>query len=124
VLEGSRLEECLEAVRRARAHAVVEVHDEAEMERALSAGAGCVGINNRDLRTLRTDLSTFARLRRGLPDDVVSVAESGVRGADDVRRLVGEGADAVLVGEALMRHARPGLLCAELVAAAAEAAGR
>jgi indole-3-glycerol phosphate synthase len=122
---GGGLEDCLEAVGRAGSHAVVEVHDESEMERAVAAGAECVGINNRDLRSLRTDLSTFSRLRRRLPDGLVCVAESGVRSTDDVRRLVGEGADAVLVGEALMRHADPGALCAEFVAAAAaEGAGR
>ena len=108
VLEGGALEECLEAVRRAGAQALVEVHDEPQVERALAAGATCVGINNRDLRSLRTDLDTFSRLRRLLPDGVVSVAESGVRNAADVARLVGEGADAVLVGEALMRHPDPG----------------
>jgi indole-3-glycerol phosphate synthase len=118
VLEGGALEECLEAARRAGAHALVEVHDEEQLERALVAGAACVGINNRDLRSLRTDLGTFSRLRRLLPAMVVSVAESGVRSPADVSRLVGEGADAVLVGEALMRHADPGAFCAELVAAA------
>jgi len=61
VLEGGALDECLEAVRRAGAHALVEVHDEAQLERAVVAGAACVGINNRDLRTLRTDLGTFSR---------------------------------------------------------------
>ena len=121
VLEGGALEECLEAARRAGAQAVVEVHDEPQVERALAAGATCVGINNRDLRSLRTDLDTFSRLRRLLPDRVVSVAESGVRNSSDAARLVGEGADAVLVGEALMRHPDPGALCAELVAAAARA---
>jgi indole-3-glycerol phosphate synthase len=125
VLEGGALEECLEAVRRAGAHALVEVHDEEQVERAMAAGATCVGINNRDLRSLSTDLGTFSRLRRLLPDGVLSVAESGVRSATDVARLVGEGADAVLVGEALMRHPDPAALCAELVAAAAvEGAGR
>jgi indole-3-glycerol phosphate synthase len=119
VLEGGALDECLDAARRAGAGALVEVHDEDEVERALTAGAACVGINNRDLRTLRTDLETFSRLRRLLPDPVVCVAESGVRTAADVARLVGEGADAVLVGEALMRHPDPGALCAELAAAAA-----
>jgi indole-3-glycerol phosphate synthase len=123
VLEGGALDECLEAVRRAGAHALVEVHDEAQLERAVVAGAACVGINNRDLRTLRTDLGTFSRLRRLLPDPSVSVAESGVRSAADVTRLVGEGADAVLVGEALMRQEDPATLCAEMVAAAAAAAG-
>jgi indole-3-glycerol phosphate synthase len=123
VLDGGSLEECLEAVRRAGAHALVEVHDEDQVERAVVAGAACVGINNRDLRTLRTDLGTFSRLRRLLPDSVVSVAESGVRSAADVARLVGEGADAVLVGEVLMRHPDPGSLCAELVSTASAAAG-
>jgi indole-3-glycerol phosphate synthase len=119
VLEGGALDECLEATRRAGAHALVEVHDEEQLERALAAGAACVGINNRDLRTLRTDLDTFSRLRRLLPEPVLCVAESGVRTVADVSRLVGEGADAVLVGEALMRHPDPGAYCAELVAAAA-----
>jgi indole-3-glycerol phosphate synthase len=124
VLEGGALDECLEAARRAGAGALVEVHDEAQLERALAAGAGCVGINNRDLRTLRTDLGTFSRLRRLVPDGTaLIVAESGVRSVADVTRLVGEGADAVLVGEVLMRHADPGGLCAELAAAAAAAAG-
>ena len=118
VLEGEALGECLEATARAGAHALVEVHDEPQLERALAAGAVCVGINNRDLRTLRTDLGTFSRLRRLLPEPVVCVAEFGVRSPEDVTRLVGEGADAVLVGEALMRHPDPGALCAELVAAA------
>ena len=124
VLGGGLLDGCLEATRRAGAHALVEVHDEAELERALTAGAECVGINNRDLRTLRTDLGTFTRLRPRVPAGVVCVAESGVRSAGDVRRLVGEGADAVLVGEALMRHPDPGALCAELVAAAADASAQ
>lgn len=124
ILEGELLAVCLEAARRAGAHALVEVHDEAELERALTAGAVCVAINNRDLRTLRTDLGTFTRLRPRVPERLVCISESGVRGPADVRRLVGEGADAVLVGEALMRHPDPGALCAELVAAAAEASGQ
>ena len=117
VLDGSRLEECLEAVRRAHARAVVEVHDDDEAQRAVDAGSECIGINNRDLRTLRCDLGTFARVRAHVPDDVVCLAESGVRGAGDVERLVGEGADAVLVGEALMRAASPYDACAAMVAA-------
>ena len=67
----------------------------------------CVGINNRDLRTLRTDLATFARVRQAVPDDVLCIAESGVRTATTSTRLVSEGADAVLVGEALMRADSP-----------------
>ncbi|HYA01042.1 MAG TPA: indole-3-glycerol phosphate synthase TrpC [Candidatus Binatia bacterium] len=124
ILEGRELEASLDAARRAGAGALVEVHDQAELERALVAGASCVGINNRDLRSLRSDLATFARLRPLLPSTVACVAESGVRGPADVSRLVGEGADAVLVGEALMRHPDPAALCAELVAAGREAAVR
>ncbi|HEX4755969.1 MAG TPA: indole-3-glycerol-phosphate synthase [Candidatus Dormibacteraeota bacterium] len=126
VLEGDTLEEALDTSRRCGAGALVEVHTDEDLDRALAAGATCIGINNRDLTTLSTDLRTFARLRARIPAGVVTVAESGVRDAADVERLVGEGADAVLVGEALMRHADPGALVAELVAAAesAAAAGR
>jgi indole-3-glycerol phosphate synthase len=118
VLAGDLLTECLDAARRFGVDALVEVHDEDEARRAVDAGAQCIGVNNRDLRTLTTDLATFARLRRLLPDDVVAVAESGVRTAADVRRLVAEGADAVLVGETLMRSADPAATCRELVEAA------
>ena len=118
VLDGDALDRCLDAARRFAVDALVEVHDEDEAMRAVDAGAVCVGVNNRDLRTLRTDLATFARVRRLLPGDVTVVAESGVRTADDVRRLAGEGADAVLVGETLMRSNDPAALCRELVLAA------
>jgi len=117
LLEDGLLEACLEGVARAHAHAIVEVHDEGETVLAVTAGAQCIGINNRDLRTLRTDIRTFPRLRRVVPADVVCVAESGIRDADTVERLVGEGADAVLVGEALMRAGSPEEMCAAMVAA-------
>ncbi len=116
------LEAALDAARRCGAGALVEVHTGEEVRRALEAGAACIGVNNRDLTTLRTDLGTFARLRALIPSDVVTVAESGVRTVGDVTRLVGEGADAVLVGEALMRAHDPAALLAEFVGAA-EAAG-
>ncbi|MFN2452252.1 MAG: indole-3-glycerol-phosphate synthase [Candidatus Dormibacteria bacterium] len=112
------LEEHLAAAARAGAGALVEVHDVEEAGRAVDAGAAVVGVNSRDLRTLRTDLRVFASVRAALPAEVVVVAESGVRSADDVRRLRGEGADAVLVGEALMRAPDPAALCRDLVAAA------
>ncbi|MBJ7609224.1 MAG: indole-3-glycerol-phosphate synthase [Candidatus Dormibacteraeota bacterium] len=118
VLDGGSLEEALEAARRCGAGALVEVHTDEDLDRALGSGARCVGVNNRDLTTLATDLGTFARLRNRVPSGVVTVAESGVRGVADVTRLVDEGADAVLVGEALMRHATPAALLAEMVAAA------
>jgi indole-3-glycerol phosphate synthase len=86
---------------------LVEVHDEAEAERAVELGASLVGVNARSLATLDVDPATFGKLAPLLPDDVVLVAESGVTGVDDVRRLVGEGADAVLVGETLVKDGRP-----------------
>lgn len=82
---------------------LVEVHDENEMERALKLGANLIGINNRDLRTFETDLETTARLASLVPDDVVLVAESGIRNGDDVRRMGELGAHAVLVGEHLVK---------------------
>jgi indole-3-glycerol phosphate synthase len=122
LLDVAGLDECLAGAARCGAHAIVEVHDVAEAERAVAAGAECVGINNRDLRSLRTDLATFAQVRHMVPAGVLCIAESGVRSAEDVTRLVGEGADAVLVGEALMRATSPAQACAEMVAAAHDAA--
>ena len=86
---------------------LVEVHDEAETERAVALGAPLVGVNARNLKTLEIDQATFGRLAPQIPDDVVKVAESGVLGPDDVRRHVGEGARAVLVGEALVKDGDP-----------------
>lgn len=82
--------------------ALVEVHNEEEVTRALHLRPQVVGINNRSLHDFSVDLATFARLRPLLPDATVAVGESGVRTAADVRRLAEMGADAVLVGEALV----------------------
>ena len=86
---------------------LVEVHDEAEVERAVAAGARIVGVNARNLKTLDVDRSTFARLSPAIPDGVVKVAESGIRGPEDVAELAREGADVVLVGETLVRGGDP-----------------
>ena len=82
--------------------ALVEVHDEREMERALTAGSTLVGVNNRDLHTFNVDLATTERVARELPPGVTLVAESGVFTRDDVLRLEAAGASAVLVGEGLI----------------------
>ncbi|HEX9306222.1 MAG TPA: indole-3-glycerol phosphate synthase TrpC, partial [Anaeromyxobacter sp.] len=96
--------------------ALVEVHDEAEVEAALRAGASIVGVNNRNLRTFAVDLAVSERLLPGLPPSVRGVAESGVRTADDARRLRRAGATNLLVGEALVRAADPGALLREMTA--------
>jgi indole-3-glycerol phosphate synthase len=87
--------------------ALVEVHDEDETRRAVDAGASVIGVNARDLRTLEVDRAVFGRLRRHIPDDVVSIAESGVRSVDDVREYAAAGAHGVLVGEALVTGGDP-----------------
>jgi indole-3-glycerol phosphate synthase len=94
--------------RRVGMAALIEVHDETELERALKGRPQLVGVNNRDLRTFEVDLETTARLRPHVPADVVLVAESGVHTPDDVARLATIGADAMLVGEALVRAADVG----------------
>ncbi len=96
--------------------ALVEAHDEWEVEAALEAGARLVGVNNRDLAAFRTDLAVTERLARYVPGDVPLVSESGIRDADDVARAAAAGADAVLVGEALVRSGSPVGLVAEMAA--------
>jgi indole-3-glycerol phosphate synthase len=101
---------------------LVEVHDEEEVERALEAGATLIGVNARNLKTLEVDRDTFARLAPRIPDDVVRVAESGVRDARDVFEYAKQGAHVVLVGETLVRGDDPRGAVADLVAAGAHPA--
>jgi len=104
ILDDSRLRELQEAARRLGMDVLVEVHDAAELRRALAVGATLVGVNNRDLDTFTTDLGLSLRLAPEVPEGVTLVAESGIRTPADVRRLGEAGVDAVLVGEALMRR--------------------
>jgi indole-3-glycerol phosphate synthase len=97
--------------------ALVEIHDEDEAARALDAGARVIGINNRNLRTLEVDRETFARLAPQIPTSAVRVAESGVRGPHDLLACAASGADAVLVGEGLVKAEVPRQAVADLVAA-------
>lgn len=85
--------------------ALVETHDEVELDRALDLGATLIGVNNRDLRTFTVDLAITERLAKRLPSDRLLVAESGIFTPADVSRLAGAGAHAMLVGESLMRQA-------------------
>jgi indole-3-glycerol phosphate synthase len=82
---------------------LVEIHSEAEAEEALGSGALIIGINNRDLVTFNVDTGLSSRLKKTLPANVLTVAESGIKSVDDVRRLKDIGIDAVLIGESLMR---------------------
>ncbi|GAB3081060.1 MULTISPECIES: indole-3-glycerol phosphate synthase TrpC [unclassified Phycicoccus] len=99
--------------------ALVEVHDEDETARAVDAGASVIGVNARNLKTLAVDPDTFGRLAPLIPDTCVKVAESGVSGPADAARFAGEGADAVLVGEALVRGSAPRQAAHDLIAAGA-----
>ena len=83
--------------------ALVEAHDEYEVDRALNLGAEIVGVNNRDLRTFQVDMNNSIRLRKMAPDNVVFVSESGIRTPEDIRILYENKVDGVLIGETLMR---------------------
>jgi len=94
---------------------LVEVHDEAELTRALAAGADMVGVNNRNLRTLAVDIQASRRLAPLIPAHVVGVAESGLKTADDLQALRAVGYGAFLVGERLMTAADPGVALTEIL---------
>ncbi|WP_338666151.1 indole-3-glycerol phosphate synthase TrpC [Pararoseomonas sp. SCSIO 73927] len=97
---------------------LVEVHDEAELQRALGLETRLIGVNNRDLRSLRTDLAVTERLAPLIPADRIPVAESGIRTPEDVRRMAHAGARCLLVGEHLLRQPDPGAAARLLVEAA------
>ena len=121
-LEQNALVGLLERVESLGMTALVEVHDEPELARALDAGARVVGVNARDLKTLEVDRSVFGRLSPSIPDGVVRVAESGVRGPHDLLAYASVGADAVLVGEGVVVGGNPRQAVADLVTAGAHPA--
>ncbi|MCD7813779.1 MAG: indole-3-glycerol phosphate synthase TrpC [Lachnospiraceae bacterium] len=94
--------------------ALVEAHTEEEVLRAMRAGAKILGVNNRDLKTFQVDLGTSARYRKLVPPETIFVSESGIRNADDIRKLVENGTNAVLIGETLMRAADKKAMLREL----------
>lgn len=103
ILSEEQLAEYLELSRYLGLSALVEAHDEAEIETAVKIGARIIGVNNRDLRTFSVDTGNSASLRGLVPPDRIFVSESGIQTAEDVAKLREAGADAVLIGEALMR---------------------
>lgn len=123
-LEQQVLMGLLERIESLGMTALVECHDTEDIARAVDAGARVIGVNARDLRTLEVDRETFARLAPHVPDGIVRVAESGVRGPHDVMDYARAGADAVLVGETLVTGRDPRSAVADLVAAGSHPALR
>ena len=103
ILNDRQLEEYRSIAESLGMSALVETHNEDEVQRAVSSGADIIGVNNRDLRTFNVDLENSIRLRKIIPDGTITVSESGIRTPEDVKRLREAGFDAVLVGETFMR---------------------
>jgi indole-3-glycerol phosphate synthase len=107
-LEDDQLAALLDEAARWQLDVLVEAHDAAEVDRAVALGARIVGVNHRDLRTFKMDMTLTERLRDRIPADRLVVAESGIRTAGDVQRMRNVGVDAILVGESVMRGGDPG----------------
>lgn len=103
ILDDAQLREYLAICEGLGLSALVETHDDAEVDRALAAGARILGVNNRNLKNFTVDTENSRHLRARIPQDVLFVSESGVKTAEDVAGLAAIGADAVLIGETLMR---------------------
>ena len=106
-LDDDKLRRLYDAARDVQLEVLVEVHDLPEMERALDLGADLIGINNRNLKTMTTDLITTEELAEEVPDDVTLISESGLRNTADAQRVLEAGSNGILIGETLMRHDDP-----------------
>lgn len=104
LLEESELAEYQAIATQLGMSALVEAHDEREIEMALAVNAKIIGVNNRDLKTFTVDINNSARLRSMVPEKIAFVSESGIKTREDITRLVENGTDAVLIGETLMRN--------------------
>ena len=114
ILDGETIAQYLDICGELGLSALVEAHDEAEIASAIAAGAQMIGVNNRNLKDFSVDTENSRRLRELVPRSALFVSESGVRTAEDIRRLRAAGVDAVLVGETLMRSADKTAKLAEL----------
>jgi indole-3-glycerol phosphate synthase len=115
ILDLNQLRDFHAAAREIHLDVLLEVHDEAEMEKGLQTDCTLIGVNNRNLRTFETDLGTTARLARMLPANRLLVAESGINSRADIVRLQSDGAGVFLVGESLMREDNIGVKLQELL---------
>lgn len=106
-LDQPTLENLLEVASAFNLDVLMEVHDLAELERALATDVRILGINNRNLKSFTVDLATTELLAEEVPHDIVLVSESGIKSVEDAQRVANAGADAILVGETLMRHKNP-----------------
>lgn len=118
ILDDAALRACLQEASALDLDALVEVHDEDELDRALAAGATFIGVNNRDLRTLSTDLTTSELLLPRIPPSVFAISESGLQEPEDLARLRHAGARGFLIGESLLRAESPTYAIAAFRAAA------
>ena len=115
LLETAALRSLRMEAERLGMEALVEVHNESEVQQALNAGAGLIGVNSRDLRTFVVSLDVALNLAKAIPKGIIAVAESGIRTADDLRMLSDAGYRGFLVGEHLMRSPSPGAALAKLL---------
>lgn len=120
-LDDQLLKTFLELTHQLGMNALVETHTEEEIQRALKAGAKIIGVNVRNLKTLDVDPATFGKLAPLIPAEAVIIAESGVESTEQVAQYGAAGADAILVGEALVKHANPRATVAEFITAGTEA---
>jgi len=116
ILPEHDLRSLLDLCKQLRIAALVEVHSEAELDRAMAAGARIIGVNNRNLKTLEVNLETSFELRAKLPADCLAVSESGIKTPADLRRISEAGFNAVLIGERLMTQPDPGQALRQLLA--------
>jgi indole-3-glycerol phosphate synthase len=113
-LSDSMMRACLDEAAKYSLDVLVEVHDVKDLDRALALGANFIGVNNRNLRTMKTDLAIGEHILPRVPRDVFAISESGMRSPEDIERLRRAGARGFLIGEALMRSEAPEALIASL----------
>jgi len=116
ILSQQDLRSLLELCDKLRIAALVEVHTESELERAAAVGARIIGVNNRNLKTLEVNLETSLKLRAKMPRGCLAVSESGIKTAEDLRRIKDAGFNAVLIGERFMTQPEPGAALSGLLA--------